>query len=71
MSNLEPIDKDISCIDFFQISKKVGSQGNSFEWSHFEKKTCPFHAPMSLGNDANLPNHFLLKFDRSENVIKS
>ena len=41
-SNLEPIDKDMSCIDSFQISKKSWHPGLIFdEWSDFEKKASP------------------------------
>ena len=70
-SNLEPIDKDMSYIDSFQISKKSWLPGKLFEWSQLEKKTSPLHTPTSLGNVANLPDHFLLKFERNESVNKS
>ena len=69
-SNLKPIDKYMPYIDSFQISKKW-LPGCFFEWSDFEWKTSPFHAPKSLGNIANLPDHSLLKFERSPSVDKS
>ena len=69
-SSLKPIDKYMPYIDSFQISKKL-LPGCFFEWSDFEWKTSPFPAPKSLQNVAILPDHSLLKFERSPSVDRA